>query len=184
VSSVAPIAHALTYRDLANVPDDGNRWEVVDGVLHVTPFPTYAHQNAVTQLVTVLNQHVRTHGLGRVFTSGLMVVLDEPTGVGPDVVYVSAARMSAMREDGYHGAPDLCIEVLSSKPDLDRTIKLQKYARSGIPHYWIVDPVAHVLWAHRLDGGEYRLAMRLEQDAIFEPELFPGLRLTLADLWV
>jgi Uma2 family endonuclease len=174
----------LTQRDLDYTPEDGNRYEVIDGELYVTPFPGYAHQNSATRITSVLDHHVRAHQLGKVFAAGLKVVLDEPSGVGPDVVYVSAARMDGMREDGYYGAPDLVVEVLSRKPQLDRHVKLHKYARAGIPHYWIVDPDRRQLSEYRLEAGRYLLTTEVGGDSRFEPELFPGLAVELAELWV
>jgi Uma2 family endonuclease len=60
----------LTHRDLDDTPDDGNRWEVIDGELHVSPFPTPAHQRAVTKLVKALASFVDERGLGEVFAPG------------------------------------------------------------------------------------------------------------------
>jgi len=178
------IGGPLTYKDLEHTPDDGNRYEVIDGALFVTPFSTYPHQEAATQLLTILNAHVRGKGLGKVFASGLIVVLDTPTGVGPDIVYISSERMRDMREDGYHGVPDLLVEVLSSKPQLDRFVKASKYASAGVAHYWIVDPKGKTLTALRLQGGRYRVVVEAGRDDTFEPELFPGLAIDLSDLWV
>jgi Uma2 family endonuclease len=112
------------------------------------------------------------------------VVLDVPTGVGPDVVYVSSARMASMQRDGFYGAPDLLVEVISSKPALDRVVKRDKYAQAGVPHYWIVDPEDRSLVVYRLEAGKYRIAASLSRDDRFEPELFPGLAIDLGDLWV
>jgi len=178
------IEHRLSHRDLEHTPDDGNLWEVIDGELYVTPFPSYAHQKAVTQLTAILNNHVREQKLGEVVTSGLKVVLDEPTGVGPDLVFIAAAHMDRMREDGYYGAPDLIVEALSQKPHLDRYVKLRKYAQAGVPHYWIVDPAKRQLSELRLEEGRYRLTAELSGEAIFEPSLFPGLRIDLGTIWV
>jgi Uma2 family endonuclease len=112
------------------------------------------------------------------------VVLDEPSGVGPDLVFISNARMGGMRQDGFYGAPDLVIEVLSSKPQLDRFVKLNKYAKAGVPHYWIVDPDQRRLDAYRLEGARYALAAEHTQQESFQPELFPGLTIQLQDLWL
>lgn len=178
------LEHRLTHRDLDHLPDDGNRHEIIDGALHVTPFPSHAHQHAATQLTIILGAYLREHPLGRVFAAGLKVVLDEPSGVGPDLVYVSTARMDRMQEDGYHGAPDLVVEVISTKPQLDRYVKLNKYAATGIPHYWIVDPDTRLLSAYRLSGQRYQLVGDLQGEATFCPELFPGLTIELVELWV
>ncbi len=173
----------MTQRDLDDTPEDGNKYEVIDGELHMTPFPTVAHQYATGQLYTALNNHIRARRLGRVYPPGLKVVLDEPTGVGPDIVFISEARLDSLREDGYYGAPDLVVEVLSSKPALDRIVKRNKYERAGIPHYWIVDPVERLLTAYKLDGEKYRIVARCAGEALFEPEIFPGLVIPLTDLW-
>ena len=175
--------HKLTHRDLEHTPDDGNCYEIIDGILYVTPFPTYLHQEAATALTAILYTHVREYNLGKVFAAGLKVVLDEPTGVGPDIVYISAEHMDRMQRDGYYGAPDLVVEVLSSKPQLDRYIKLNKYAQAHVPNYWIVDPEPRVLWDYQLQGNQYRLAGEHREAARFEPALFPGLAIMLADLW-
>lgn len=174
----------LTHHDLEHTPDDGSMYEVIDGVLYVTPFPTYSHQEANGQLFRIVDTHVRSHGLGKVFHSGLKVVLDEPTGVGPDIVYISSSRMDGMREDGFHGAPDLLVEVHSSRPERDRFVKAPKYARSGVPHYWIVDPSQRTLVAYRLEAEHYRLSAEVGGEASYEPELFPGLLIELRHLWI
>jgi Uma2 family endonuclease len=184
VESADSVENRLTHHDLEQTPDDGCRWEVIDGVLHVTPLPTYAHENARTELLALLHAHARGHSLGRVFGGGLKVVLDEPTGVGPDVVFIRNDQMTGMQADGFHAAPELAVEVVSSKPQLDRDIKFRKYALAGIPHYWIVDPLNKALVAYRLDGDRYAIVADLEGDALFEPELFPGLVIPLASLWV
>ena len=175
---------SLTHRDLDATPDDGNLYEVIDGVLYMTPFATTAHQRTVTQLGSLLNTHVRDHSLGEVFTSGLKVVLDEPSGVGPDVIFISNARLDGLQSDGYYGAPSLLVEVLSSKPILDTRVKMQKYARAGVPHYWIVDPVSKCLSAYRLEGSAYRSVTERSGGETFESELFPGLVIQLNDLWL
>lgn len=177
-----PLDRPLTHRDLDDTPEDGNLYEVIDGVLHVTPFPDYRHQGAVGELFAQLHAHVRSKGLGRVFPAGLKVVLDEPTGVGPDIVYISKGRMDGMRDDGFYGAPDLLVEVISSRPARDRIVKAEKYAHSGVPHYWIVDPKGRSLQAFRLEAARYRLVGEFHDR--FEPELFPGLVLDLELLWV
>ena len=178
------IDHQLTYRDLDYTPNDGNLYEIIDGALYVTPFPSYPHQHATTQLTIILGTFVRERKLGHVFAAGLKVVLDEPTGVGPDLVYISAARMDHMQNDGYHGCPDLVVEVLSSKPQLDRYIKLNKYATAGIGYYWIVDPDHRRLSAYRLSQGCYQLIGDYGGEQPFRPEQFPGLQIDLSDLWV
>jgi Uma2 family endonuclease len=178
-----PTGDRLTYRDLDLCPDDGNRYEVIDGILHVTPFPSYAHQRAQSKLFTALAAHIEANDLGELFSAGLKVVLDEPSGVGPDLVYISHARLAQMHDDGFYGAPDLVVEILSSKPGLDRVVKKHKYAHAGVPCYWIIDPDARQLEAYRLRGDVYELEAELTGSASFQPEVFPGLAIDLGRLW-
>lgn len=178
-----PLVRKLTHRDLDDTPDDGNRYEVIDGELFVSPFPTFRHQRSETRLIMILGSWVGSHDLGEVFAAGLKVVLDEPTGVGPDVVFISKEKLSLMEEDGFYGAPDLLVEVLPSEPDLDRKVKFEKYSSAGVPYYWMIDSAAQTLWAYKLVDGQYRLEAEKRGDDVFEPELFPGLVIELRDLW-
>lgn len=184
VDTVDSYERPLTHRDLDDTPDDGNRYELIDGTLYVSPFPTSAHQEAIAGLYLLLGQYVRERKLGKVYTSGLKVVLDEPTGVGPDIVYISNVRLDGLEEDAYYGAPDLLVEVLSSKPTRDTKIKKDKYERSGVPHYWIIDPDRRLVTIYRLEAGRYRRVAEYRNDETFEHELFPGLSIALDDLWL
>lgn len=112
------------------------------------------------------------------------MVLDPETGVQPDLVYVAQARAGIISERGIEGAPDLVVEVLSpSTRARDLGIKLRRYARAGIPHYWVVDPLARTLVAHERHAGAYMAAAPLEGSATFRPTLFPGLEIPLDPLW-
>lgn len=178
-----PLDRLWTHRDLDDAPDDGNRYEVIDGVLHVTPSPTTWQQRVIAKLVAILDPHLEAGRLGEVFSSGLRVVLDELTGVEPDVVYVARDHAAGLLRDGHYGPPALVVEVLSSKHSLDTRVKLEKYARASIPWYWIVDPEVKILWEDELRGGEYAVVSEQRGEGVFQPALFPGLSIPLARLW-
>jgi Uma2 family endonuclease len=79
----------------------------------------------------------------------------------------------------------LIVEVLSpSTEGRDRGRALRAYARAGVPHYWLVDVERRQFEAYRLDGGAYRLTGTHRPAGSFEPELFPGLSIPLASLWL
>jgi Uma2 family endonuclease len=178
-----PLDRLWTHRDLDDTPDDGHRYEVIDGKLHVTPLPTAWHQRVISQLHLIVGNHVAEKGLGEVFVPGLKVVLDEHTGVAPDLVYVAKEHAGGLQRDGFHGPPSLVVEVLSSRPTLDTVVKRDKYAWAGIRHYWIIDPDARTLAEYRLEGGAYVVVAERGGDDTFEPELFPGLAIPLGRLW-
>ncbi len=174
----------LTHRDLDDLPEDDRvRYEVIDGEFYMAPFPFIAHQQAVTALVVILWAYLKQHPIGRVLTSNTKVVLDELTGVGPDVVYVTRENMGTVREDGIYGPPDLMVEVTSSKPNLDRVVKYRKYASAGVRSYWIIDPPARTLEVFELSGKRYKKAVAVKDGEAFAPAMFPGLVISLAELW-
>ena len=173
----------LTQRDLDHCPDDGNRYELIEGSLFVSPFQSYAHQQVASALTVDLGNFVRDQRLGLVLCAGLKVVLGESTAVGPDLVYISNQRMGGSRADGFYGAPDLVVEILGEKPAVDTFVKKNQYAKAGIPHYWIVDPSRRTLDAFRLEAGRHHRAASLREEDSFSPELFPGLVIPLGELW-
>ncbi len=121
---------ALTYRDLRHTPDDGQRWEIIDGEVSVSPAPSLRHQDVLLTLATRLSAHVRRHCLGKVWIAPVEVALERPTGVQPDLVFISAARLEIAQELRILGAPDLVVEVASpSTASRDRGLKLDAYAR-------------------------------------------------------
>ena len=77
-----------TYADYAALPDDGCRYEVVDGVLYMAPAPDIAHQQALGWFVFALITHVQLTGAGRVFSAPYDVELAPGVNVQPDVVVV------------------------------------------------------------------------------------------------
>ncbi len=128
------------------MPEDGNRYEVVDGELLVTPAPTRLHQRAVARIFSVLDPYVRSHDLGEVLLSPSDVEFDTQGRVQPDV-FVEGMVDGRIAETWNTGAPLLLIvEVLSpGTARADRTTKRRRYQRAGIPEYWIVDMDARVI---------------------------------------
>ena len=128
------------------LPDDGNRYEVVDGELLVTPSPTDRHQRATMQLSVALYDYVRQHRVGEVLHSPADIELDPYGMVQPDV-FVRGLVDGRPAHGWNTGAPLLLfIEVLSpSTARTDRTTKRMRFQRAGIPEYWIVDMDARTI---------------------------------------
>src|SRR2546428_1997460 len=103
----------LTYEDYCALPDDGLRYEIVDGMLFAEPAPRRAHQKAVGNLFAILHAWVRAHDLGEVYVAPFDVILDPRTTVEPDLVFVVKDRLAIVAERGVEAAPDLLVEVLS-----------------------------------------------------------------------
>lgn len=118
------------------IPDDGNRYEVVDGELLVTPSPRGAHQPAVLELAVLLRAYVLEQRIGEAWISPSDIELDSRSLVQPDVFVFGGVT----REWNNPDVPLLLVaEVLSpSSMRADRTIKRRRYQRAGIPEYWIL----------------------------------------------
>lgn len=170
--------------DIWDSPEDGNRYEVIDGELYVSPPPLEPHQYASSVLHGYLWQYIYPRRLGHLYHAPFGVVLDDENGVQPDLVYVSQERQGALVERGLEGAPDLVVEILSrSTAARDRGVKMKRYAASGIPHYWIVDVRGRALEAYRLGEHGYELTGKYGPGSVFRPELFPGLEIPIDELW-
>lgn len=174
----------LTYDDYLQLPDDGKRYELMEGVLCLTPSPTVRHQRILRKLGFAMENHLLRHGLGEVFYAPLDVVLSNTCVTQPDLLYVSDKKKSVIEEKNIAGAPDLVVEILSpSSAAADRVSKSTIYARYGVPYFWVVDPEKNALEEFRLDEGIYVLVCSWTIEELFQPELFPGLEVRLSDLF-
>jgi Uma2 family endonuclease len=174
----------LTYEDYLAMPDDGRRYEILDGEVAMTATPATVHQRIVGNLYWVMRNHLQGRGLGEVFIAPLTVILADTTVVEPDLVYVESQRAGLVTDRGVRGAPTLAIEVLSpSTRTNDRGPKFQLYARYGIPYYWIADTDARVLEGFELATGAYRAAGRVQGTGRVALPPFPELVLDVDELW-
>jgi Uma2 family endonuclease len=154
---VGPPQGRWTYADYAALPDDGNRYEIIAGVLYTTPAPGAGHQSVSARLVTFLVTHVEFAGLGRVFAAPVDVELAPDTVVQPDIVVILSANLDRITPSRIIGAPDLVVEILSpGTAGHDQREKQDAYARAGVGEYWIVDPGAQTVELLTLDQGGYR----------------------------
>jgi Uma2 family endonuclease len=174
----------LDYADWVAIPYEGQRSEIIDGRLVVNPPPSLFHQRWSKRLQRQLEAFFETPGSSaEVFDAPVGVVLGPHDIVEPDIVVV-ADRSSQITRLAIEGAPLLVVEVLSpSSIAHDRRVKFDRYRVLGVSHYWILDGDLRRLECFRLEQGEYRLAASAEGDATLTPPDFPGLLVTLADLW-
>ena len=131
----------ITWQDTLLMPEDGKRYEAIDGELYVTAAPFRQHQRVSANLSAALRALLDESGLGWVYHAPIGVEFPETEeGVQPDIVFVSRQRARVLVEEGIRGAPDLVIEILSpSTANRDRMIKKKLYERQGVSQYWIVD---------------------------------------------
>lgn len=146
-----------TRADLARLPDDGNRYEVLDGELFVTPQSRVPHQYVATGLAVRLAAYCERHALGVVVGPGAV-----PFGkneLQPDVQVVPVAPSHLPDRWEELPLPTLVVEVLSeSTGRRDRGKKRDAYVRLGIPEYWIVDIGEHAVTVVRPDRPDELVA--------------------------
>ena len=133
---------SITWQDVQQMPDDGNRYEAIEGDLYTTPAPNTRHQRVSMRLQYALHRILERSGLGEVFVAPYGVEFPATgEGVQPDILFVSRDRGAIVADAGIVGPPDLVVEILSpSTASRDRGIKLRLYERQGVREYWIVDP--------------------------------------------
>lgn len=149
-----PRSRPLTRADLGAMPDDGHRYELLDGSLIVTPAPTWRHQSVVGRVYALLDA-ARPGPAHRVLVAPVDVVLADDTVLQPDVL---VARRGDLSDRDLPTAPLLAVEVLSpSTRRIDLTLKRSRYEAAGCPAYWVVDLEVPSLMAWGLRDGGYEL---------------------------
>jgi len=123
------------------MPEDGNRYEAIEGDLYMTPVPRLHHQTISLRLEVALVDLLVKPGRGRLWHAPVSVEFPATgEGVQPDIVFVSNERRGIVATAGLVGPPDLVVEILSpATAARDCGIKLRLYEREGVAEYWIVD---------------------------------------------
>jgi Uma2 family endonuclease len=175
-----------TYADYAEW-DDGNRYELIDGVPYMMSSPSLAHQEILVELVGQLRELLKGKPC-KVLMAPFDVCLNaagdrDNTVVQPDLMVIcDKSKLDGKRCDG---APDMVAEILSpSNPNHDRVKKFNKYLQAGIREYWIVDPTNKVISAHILKNGEYVVKSYSSDEAETIPvHVLDGCTIDLMDIF-
>lgn len=157
-----PTGGKWTCEDLSSLPDDGTRYEIIEGEPYILPSPTWDHQMIQMNLVRLLlPMDDRISAMLRV--SPISIFISGIHLVEPDLLVVTQERQHLISERGFEGSPDLIIEILSpSNRAHDTQLKRELYARGGVTEYWIVDPDAKSIEVLVLKGEEYRTLVHAE----------------------
>ena len=145
-----------TAEDLAGMPDDGRRYEVIGGELIVSPSPTERHQRCSLRLTRIIDNYVEAGTWGALYIAPFDVHLGPHDIVQPDLIVVHRDHLNRIRQRGIEGAADLVVEIISpSSSGIDRVRKSATYAAFGVPEYWLVDPNTETILAQELRDGRY-----------------------------
>ncbi len=176
-----------TYEDYLRLPDDGRRYEIIQGVLYVANAPSYDHQFSVLKIATKFELWVEQHGLGVVLTAPFEVHLPGiAKPVQPDILFIAKERTPRPGTQIFEGAPDLLVEVLSpGSLRLDQHVKFGAYEQAGVPEYWIVDPKTHSVTIYSLpeNSPEYILLGQFTGDETVQSRVLAGLSFAANDIF-
>lgn len=139
-------SQAWTAERVRARPDDGNRYELIDGDLVVTPAPRYVHQVAILELIRLLDPWLRTSGAARLLMSPADIALGEDALLQPDLFVYATSSDKPLRDWSDIASLLLVVDVLSpSTARRDRQLKRRRYQRAGVPEYWVVDLDARLI---------------------------------------
>ncbi|MEM9538450.1 MAG: Uma2 family endonuclease [Cyanobacteria bacterium P01_E01_bin.42] len=165
-----------TVDDLAGFPDNGNRYEIIEGELFVTRAPHWKHQDIAGAIYAELRYWSQHQGSGQAAFAP-SVIFSDTDSVIPDVVWASSESLNTLLDDAGHltGAPELVVEVLSrsaSDRKRDYETKVKLYSIQGVLEYWIADRERRSLEVYRREAGQLKKVMTLyRSDRLTSPLL-------------
>jgi len=173
----AKVEPLLTVADLDLMPDDGNRYELFEGVIFVSRAPGLSHQRVLGNFIKIIGAYLDKNPIGEILpTPG--VIFDDYNGVIPDAVFISNRQVSNIGSgERINEAPEIVIEIVSpgkENAQRDRVMKRQVYGRHGVKEYWIADPESRSLEIYRFEKRTLKLVATLrDEDEVTSPAL-PG----------
>ena len=191
VSSIEMTLRSLdtswTYARWELLPDDGNRYEVIDGVLYMTTAPSFFHQWIVQRLIRFVGIPAEDCGLAYSSAAPVGVLMPGCDPVQPDFVLVRQANAHIIANRRIRGVPDLIVEVLSpSNHEQDTDIKRGAYARAGLAEYWIIRPETRdvlVCWQPDAPLGDFAQVRLVGGDDELVSPTLPDVRVRVAELF-
>jgi len=172
----------FTYDDYARLPDDGKRYELVEGVLELmTPAPTPKHQVISNQIQTILTNSCQSEYM--IFASPIDLILSNTEVRQPDLLVVHRSKIDIITRRGIEGIPDLVAEILSPHSvKRDKQGKLRTYAKFKIPEYWIIDPAHESLEQYILSDNRYELLNVYDREERVKSEQLPCASFTMGQI--
>lgn len=176
----------LTIADLDCTPDDGNKYELIEGEIYMSRAPSLTHQITLQNFQMSLGSYVTTNPIG-IVVPGPGVIFDDFNGVIPDIIFFSNERRAEIASgDRLNGAPDLVIEIISPGAEnerRDRVLKRRLYGRFGVKEYWLVDLINRSVEVYALGQDGLELKASYSGDDEMTSSLLPGFRARLTDLF-
>jgi len=135
---------------------EGTLCQIINNQLIMSPAPADIHQKALGKIFLVIADFIEKKQLGETRSGPSDVYLSKKNVFQPDIYFVTNENVKKFKEDGFHGAPDLVIEVLSpSAAKYDLEDKKDIYEQYGVKEYWCVEPQAKSVQGWLLVNGEF-----------------------------
>jgi Uma2 family endonuclease len=180
--TMSSIEHLITVADLEKLPDDGNRYELIEGELYVSSAPRLPHQFVLQNLQVALVNFLIKNPIGRV-VAGAGAVFSNFDVVIPDLVFVSNERWSEIvANDRFIAAPDIVIEVLSPGAEnrrRDLVAKHRLYHKCGVQEYWVVDQENRSVLLYRYTKHD---EVKFNSSEALRSDFLPGFEITVENL--
>jgi Uma2 family endonuclease len=176
----------ITVAELDACPDDGNRYELIEGELFVSRAAGLPHQLVLANLQFALASYLKQNPIGTV-VPGPGAVFSHYDAVIPDLVFVRNETWDRIvADERFVKAPDLVIEILSpgkQNRERDLLIKRQLYSRYGVEEYWIVDPENRSIEIYRLLEQSLARVSAARDDETLKSAILPGLELEVQSIF-
>lgn len=167
-----------TSADLELLPENGNRYEIIEGELYVTRAPHWKHQTVIVKITKALENWSSETKLGRtIFNPG--IIFTDEDNVIPDLIWISNQRLESCVDESGHftNSPELIVEVLSQKPSdikREKETKFKLYSNRGVQEYWIVNWQLKEVEVYTRSEGKLILEKTLLNNDIITSQLLPN----------
>lgn len=157
VTSEIAMQPPRTMAEIYQCLPEGTPVQLIENRLIVSPSATTNHQVIAARLFTALNAYIERKSLGKVLFAPYDVYFDTGNIFQPDIIFIANDNLKNIRENGFHGAPDLVIEILSpSTARYDLKDKKKVHERNGVKEYWIADPAKNMAVGFSLTKGKFQ----------------------------
>lgn len=167
---------AVTREQYLGLPDDGYKYDMIDGVLFVSPSANPSHGRRQSRLAHLIETYLDQHTIGQCILEVDILLPDGGDVLRPDLCFVRNEHLSIVLNQ-IHGVPDMVAEILSdstAKRDLD--VKAQRYLANDVPEYWIVDPRDNTMQLWLAVAGVWER----HTEPILKSRVLPGLEIDVA----
>ena len=178
-----PDRHQFDFDDFCALVKDGQKADLIDGVIYMASPDNTEANDLNAWLVMVVRGYARRKKLGNVYCSRVALRLNKRNSPEPDLLFVKRERQHLVKRGYIDGPADLVMEIVSPDSiERDYIKKRRQYQRFGVPEYWIIDPLRRRVVFLRLEAdGKYRAARAVK--GVLSSDVLPGFRLRAAQLW-